>query len=205
MSAWSPWCSACAPPCFDSGSVNQKVAPWPSSLCTPISPPMLSMSCLQIESPRPVPPNLRVVEASAWANAWKRCFCAAGAIPMPLSRMRKLSCATDSVSLCSSTRRETSPRLVNLIPLPSRLVSTWRKRVASPRRWMGTAGSVKPASSIPFAWAVPASRSSVPSTTSCKLKSRISNVSLPASIFEKSRMSLMTVSRFSPLARTVSV
>ena len=46
-------------------AVNQKVDPAPSSLSTPISPPIVSASCRDIARPRPVPPYLRVVEASA--------------------------------------------------------------------------------------------------------------------------------------------
>ena len=49
-----------------------------------------------------------------------------------------------------------------------------------------------------------ASISSVLSTASTKSKSSISKASLPASILEKSRMSLMTVSSVSALARIVS-
>ena len=37
-------------------TVNQKVLPSPGSLRTPISPPIKSVSCLQIASPSPVPP-----------------------------------------------------------------------------------------------------------------------------------------------------
>jgi len=44
--------------------VNQKVEPWPGRLSTPIEPPINSTSCLEIAKPSPVPPYLRVVEAS---------------------------------------------------------------------------------------------------------------------------------------------
>ena len=46
-------------------AVNQNVEPDPDSLVTPISPPINSTRLLEIESPRPVPPNLRDVEPSA--------------------------------------------------------------------------------------------------------------------------------------------
>jgi hypothetical protein len=42
------------------------------------------------------------------------------------------------------------------------------------------------------------------STVSTRLKSRTSKISFPASILEKSRMSLMIVRSVSPLARMVS-
>ena len=52
-----------------SGSVNQKVLPSPGSLSTPSVPPMAVTSWRQMARPRPVPPNLRVVEESACENA----------------------------------------------------------------------------------------------------------------------------------------
>ena len=54
-------------------------------------PPMASMSCLQIARPNPVPPYLRVVEASACWNGWKSWEVIAGSKPMPVSEMVKLS------------------------------------------------------------------------------------------------------------------
>ena len=51
--------------CFSKSAVNQKVEPWPGVLSTPIWPPISSTSCLEIASPNPVPPYLRVVEPSA--------------------------------------------------------------------------------------------------------------------------------------------
>ena len=48
-----------------SGTVNQKVLPTPSSLSTPISPPIAATSWREMASPSPVPPYLRVVEESA--------------------------------------------------------------------------------------------------------------------------------------------
>jgi len=35
-----------------------------------MSPPIIWQKRLLIASPRPVPPYLRVVEASAWENSW---------------------------------------------------------------------------------------------------------------------------------------
>ncbi len=57
---------------------------------------------------------------------------------------------------------------------------------------------------MPLACACSASRSSVPSTAAHKLKSTVSKSSLPASILEKSRMSLMIASKASALLRMVS-
>lgn len=40
--------------------------PWLRMVFTPTSPPMASAKFLEIARPRPVPPYLRVVDASAW-------------------------------------------------------------------------------------------------------------------------------------------
>src|SRR5690242_18774927 len=45
-------------------AVNQKRLPTAGSLSTPISPPSSSTSCLEIESPSPVPPYFRVLDPS---------------------------------------------------------------------------------------------------------------------------------------------
>ena len=44
------------------------------------------------------------------------------------------SCASSSVCASSATRTTTSPASVNLIALPTRLASTWRRRNGSPRK-----------------------------------------------------------------------
>ena len=48
-----------------------KVEPCPGSLATVMSPPIMRQKRRLIASPRPVPPYLRVVEASAWVNSSK--------------------------------------------------------------------------------------------------------------------------------------
>ena len=54
--------------CLPNGTTNQNLLPSPSRLSTPMWPPMSSVSCLQMASPNPVPPNFRVVELSACVN-----------------------------------------------------------------------------------------------------------------------------------------
>ena len=62
-----------------SDSSNQKVEPSPGALIRPILPPISSTSCRQMASPSPVPPNWRVVDESAWENAWnRRCLVGGG-------------------------------------------------------------------------------------------------------------------------------
>ena len=51
------------------GSRTVKVVPWPGSLSTVTSPPIIRQKRRLIARPRPVPPYLRVVDASAWVNA----------------------------------------------------------------------------------------------------------------------------------------
>ncbi len=46
--------------------VNQNREPCPTSLSTPMSPPIRCTSSLTIDSPSPVPPRERVIDASAW-------------------------------------------------------------------------------------------------------------------------------------------
>ena len=47
--------------------------------------PSLSASRLLITSPRPVPPNIRVVEVSAWVKGWNRRSSLSRGMPMPVS------------------------------------------------------------------------------------------------------------------------
>ena len=55
-------------------AVKEKVLPRPGSLCNAMRPPISSTSRVQMVRPRPVPPNLRVVEPSAWRKASKTVF-----------------------------------------------------------------------------------------------------------------------------------
>ena len=105
--------------------VNQKVEPWPSRLSTPIVPPIISTSCLQIASPSPVPPYLRVVDASAWTNGANSAATWSGRIPIPVSVTVKRTVAAPSrLALAAPLPDVTSPRSVNLMALPSRDWST---------------------------------------------------------------------------------
>jgi hypothetical protein len=61
------------------------VLPCPAPLTSRISPPSSIASSRLIARPRPVPPYLRLVPASACWNASKISFCFSGAMPMPVS------------------------------------------------------------------------------------------------------------------------
>jgi hypothetical protein len=65
------------------------VLPSPSVLDKRISPPSNAASSREMASPRPVPPYLRLVPASACWNASKMSFCFSGAMPIPVSLILK--------------------------------------------------------------------------------------------------------------------
>ena len=85
---------------------------------------MSSTSCRQIASPRPVPPNLRVVDESAWAKARNSRSWSPAAMPMPMSMTSKRSATRSAFSSSTETRMTTSPSEVNFTALEPRLSST---------------------------------------------------------------------------------
>ncbi len=125
-----------------SRTVNQKRLPCPASLSTPISPPISSTSRLLMLRPSPVPPYLRVVEASACWKASKMPPTCSGVRPMPVSRTTTLSSTACAKFCASATCTCTLPRAVNLMALPIRLLSTWPRRSGSPSSSSGTCGSI---------------------------------------------------------------
>jgi hypothetical protein len=151
--------------------VNQNVLPFPASLSTPTWPPMRSTSFLQMASPSPVPPNRRVVDASAWMKLSKSRFCCAASIPMPVSVTSKRTPIALPCSDSLRTRRITSPESVNLTALPSMLMRIWRIRPGSPRRRIDICGSTITASSRSFSSAFGATSFAASSTTTRRSKS----------------------------------
>ena len=80
-------------------TVKMKVEPLPMpSLSACISPPIISARRLLMASPRPVPPNLRVVDESACEKDWNRRAMLLSEMPMPVSRTVK----SNSFLLCLS-------------------------------------------------------------------------------------------------------
>ena len=77
--------TARAGPVYASGRYSVNVLPWPGTLTSRISPPSSVASSRLIARPRPVPPYLRLVPASACWNASKISRCFSGAMPMPVS------------------------------------------------------------------------------------------------------------------------
>ena len=180
-------------------AVNQKRDPCPGMLSTSMPPPIRVTNWREIASPSPVPPKRRVVELSACENAENSRARASSVMPMPVSTIENSSrlarlASSGEPSRAGRTSISTSPFSVNLTALPTRLVRTWRSRPASPRTAAGTASSIRHNSSMPLPCALPAAISATSSTSSRTSKSTGSSSILPASIFEKSRMSLMMLS-----------
>ena len=119
-------------------------------------------------------------------------------MPIPVSRTSKRTATAPSPDSARVTRRTTSPLSVNLTALPTRLVRTCRSRPGSPRSALGTSWRMRQSSSSPLAWAASAKDPRTSRTARRRSKSTISRSTRPASIFEKSRMSLMISSRARP-------
>ena len=181
-------------PWYCSKTMSKKNSlPLPGWLETPMVPPIIATRRAEIVSPNPVPPNCRVVEPSAWVKGSKIERILDSGMPMPVSRTPNRRRTSFSPPPDWSTLTTTSPSWVNLMALPTRFVRICRKRPASPIIQSGTSGEMSLASSSPFSWARSARVLSRSPTVSRSENGVGSRSSLPASIFEKSRMSLMMV------------
>ncbi len=125
-------------------------------------------------------------------------------MPTPVSRTVRPRQSSAGRSATRRTWRLTSPAAVNLIALPSRLRQIWRIRPGSPRSTVGTSGSISSRSAKPLSRARGATIAVTRSRTVLRSKSMQSSSSRPASIRDRSRMSLMIVSRASPESSTAS-
>ena len=155
-------------------------------------------------NPNPVPPYFLVVEESTCMNFSKSDPTFSGGMPMPVSFTETRIWAPFLSLRSHSTAIRTWPLAVNLMALPARFVTTCRIRPASPIKRRGMAGGYCTTKSMPFSSALEASISATSSVTRRRSNAEASIVSLPASILEKSRISLMTVSKMSPDWRAVS-
>jgi hypothetical protein len=90
-----------------------------------------------------------------------------------------------------------------LTALLSRLSSTWRTRTGSPAMKLGTPAPMPHLSVSRFSRALTVIAGRVSSSRPGRSKGMFSMRSLPASIFEKSRMSLMMVSSASAELLTI--
>ena len=73
------------------GKVKKNLEPVFLVLSTSIWPPIISISCLQIARPNPVPPNLRLTVSSSWLKLSKIIFCFSLSIPIPVSETINLT------------------------------------------------------------------------------------------------------------------
>ena len=101
-------------------SVNQNVAPLPSSESTPIVPPCSSTSWRVIDSPSPVPPYFRPVPPSTCSKVPKMRSWWAASTPIPVSLILTVTWPCDTWP-DTSEDTSTAPFSVNLMALPTRL------------------------------------------------------------------------------------
>ena len=149
--------------------------------------------------PSPVPPNLRVVLPSACTKGWNKLSRTASGMPIPVSETSIRNIADDSVRCNTSADNATEPSEVNLTALPSRFARTCCNRPLSPEKPVASAGSMSQVKCSFFLCAEAATNAAVSSTKSLNSKDTGSIRILPASIFEKSRISLIMTSSRSAL------
>src|SRR5262245_46160122 len=175
------------------GMRTLKVDPRPTADSTQIRPPWSSTIRLAMESPRPVPPFLRVLEVSAcWNSSKIRCR-SSWAMPGPVS-----ATVTTNASRSRWAPIRTSPASVNLIAFPTRFRSTWASRRSSPRP-AGRSGATTTRRPSPFSATSDSTWVTTACTTSCSEYSVSTSSSWPASILERSRTSLIRPRRCLPL------
>ena len=176
---------------------------------TPIRPPISATSCAEIARPRPVPPYLRVVEPSACANASKIAACLLGRDADAGVGHREAQLPTSAaapIGSRASTSTVTSPRSVNLTALPTRFSEHLAQPLGVADDASGTSGgdARRAAPGPSRARAQPSSCERLADAARAGRTAAALSSSLPASIFEKSRMSLMTRSSASADAWTIS-
>ena len=178
------------------GTLSLNVEPFPISLSTVIEPFIISMSCLVMLRPRPVPPNFAVVSPSAWVNSANTLSSCSGDIPIPVSDTSKLS-QSSPLTTTPWAFNDTVPFSLNLHALLIKFSRHWRSLVSSLR--------ITPMSGVTLitnALLFLAARGS-PTLLRTVMTLSISNSdmkssSFPASIFDKSNMSLISPSRCLP-------
>src|SRR5258705_6311441 len=167
------------------GSVKVKVEPWPISLCTEIWPPWSSINLRERASPSPVPSAFLSV-APTCRNSSNTASWSPGAMPTPVS-------VTDTSARSACSRASMSirpPSGVNLRALDKMFKRTCFTFRSSPLIIPSRVSMVLP-SLIPRRLARSRTRVSAFSMALGRSKSAGSSSMRPASIFDRSRMSLM--------------
>ena len=185
----------CMPATRPHPTVKRKVLPAPGSLSTSIFPPMAVARRSEIDSPSPVPLRRRVLEVSTCEKGWNRPPICAALMPMPVSftansRTAWLSSPPGTRST-THTETFTDPCSVNLTAFVHRLARTWPMRSPSATSLRGTPSATTSRNSTPFCCALMPVMESTSSSNAFRSNSTGSITSLPASILERSRMSLM--------------
>ncbi len=171
-----------------------------------IIPPSSFASSRDMESPNPVPPNLRLVEPSAcWKASNMRC-CFSGGIPRPVSTTARESVFfgsnPDDFSAAPSPGRsilsETVPFSVNLKALERKFLSTCSTRFRSVWIESGRPFPIKTSNVRPLLDATGSKVCRIPSLTSLRGISSTSRSIFPASTLERSRTSLISESKSEP-------
>ena len=101
--------------------------------------------------PSPVPPKVRVVEASAWVKRSNSCSTWASDTPTPVSFTDSDSQTCPSVPGSQDAVTVTPPSVVNFTALDSKFSRTCRNRPESPIRPAGRSGSISSLRSRPLA------------------------------------------------------
>ena len=177
---------------------NWKRLPPPGPGRHSIRPPIALTRASQIASPSPTPPWSRVLEPSTWKNASKSRSAFAAGMPGPVSVTEK----TRS-SPCMWASTVTDPSSVNLMALFTRFTSTCCSRPLSTVTREGSPLSRERMVS-PLPWARWPSVRRVASTSARGSTGRFASAIAPASILEKSRMSLSRLQSMAPLSSAVS-
>ena len=198
-----------AGPTYLTGRYSVNVLPTPGIDESLISPPSRLASSRLIARPRPVPPYLRDVPASACWNASKMIFCFSGGMPMPLSvtvkrttRVRLATAPGDpatSPTVAGATSSRTPPWSVNLNAFESRFFSTCSRRFGSVV--IAVDASAGSNSLLNMSLRASATWPKLRCTSSRRCEngsSSHSTVTVPDSIFERSRMSLIRFRRSVP-------
>ncbi|OQC02969.1 MAG: hypothetical protein BWX80_02961 [Candidatus Hydrogenedentes bacterium ADurb.Bin101] len=185
------------------GTLNRKQLPRPTALSTESSPPMASTRRRLMARPSPAPPLRRL--ASVCRKPQKRWSSSSCGIPGPLSststrrRTSREPLSIDSGPDSAPTRMMTLPAPVNFTALPSRLMNIWRSLDASALTKEGTLSWQSRAKPSPLASAEKRNMRSKSSSISRRQKAVGFSSTLPASIRDRSRISLIRASKCSPL------
>ena len=179
---------------------TQNTLPTPTVLSTPMAPPISSTRCLQTTRPMPVPSSTPA-SCPSRLKGWNSWASLSGDRPSPwswkLTRMRSPGTGRQRTSTVPPTR-------LYLIALDSRFTNSCLTRVRSARTYSALAGSRK-ATAMPLLRACGSIIDwQSPSTSASDIGSNDID-SLPDSIRDRSRISLISSSRNQPACRIWSM